>query len=101
MTVGLLHPGEMGRLSAVRNLMAAGGVDQAVAMRISGHRTVSTFQRYRIVSDDVHAALARTEAATRALAEGTAKGRSPAKGTIGGQKQARGATGPPCVYRKR
>jgi len=39
------------RRSAVRNLMAA-GVDQSVAMRVTGHQTISVFQRYRIVSDD-------------------------------------------------
>ena len=53
------------RRSAVRNLVAA-GVDQAVAMRITGHKTVSVFQRYRIVADDdVRAALERTEAANK------------------------------------
>jgi integrase len=51
------------RRSAVRNLMAA-GVDQTVAMRVTGHQTISVFQRYRIVSDDdVRAALVRTQAA--------------------------------------
>jgi integrase len=51
------------RRSAVRNLVAA-GVDQAVAMRITGHKTASVFQRYRIVADDdVRSALERTEAA--------------------------------------
>ena len=35
-------------------------------MRITGHRTASVFQRYRIVSDDdVRAALERTEQATK------------------------------------
>jgi hypothetical protein len=35
-----------------------GGVDQAVAMRIMGHKMASVFQRYRIVADDnVRAAL--------------------------------------------
>src|SRR5206468_8478022 len=51
------------RRSAVRNLVAA-GVDQAVAMRVTGHQTISVFQRYRIVSDDdVRTALERTQAA--------------------------------------
>ena len=51
------------RRSAVRNLVA-GGVDQALAMRVTGHQTISVFQRYRIVSDDdVRTALERTQAA--------------------------------------
>ncbi len=37
------------RRSAVRNLINA-GVDQSTAMRITGHRTVSVFQRYNIIS---------------------------------------------------
>jgi integrase len=59
------------RRSAVRNLVAA-GVDQAVAMRVTGHQTISVFQRYRIVSDDdVRAALERTQAALAHAVEGT------------------------------
>jgi|GEM_PF-444741 len=39
------------RRSAVRNSIRAGN-DQATAMSISGHRTVSTFQRYNIINDE-------------------------------------------------
>ena len=39
------------RRSAVRNLINA-GVDQATAMKITGHRTVSVFQRYNIISTE-------------------------------------------------
>ncbi len=39
-------------------------------MRITGHKTVTVFQRYRIVADeDVRAALARTDAAIKATTE--------------------------------
>jgi integrase len=45
------------RRSAIRNLIRT-GTPQSVAMKISGHRTVSTFLRYDIVSDeDMRAAL--------------------------------------------
>jgi len=53
------------RRSAVRNLERA-GVSQAVAMKITGHKTASTYRRYRIVDEtDMREALARTEATIR------------------------------------
>jgi hypothetical protein len=53
------------RRSAVRNLTNA-GVDQATAIRISGHRALSVFLRYNIESTkQLHAAMAKFRTTTQ------------------------------------
>jgi len=63
-TAGLppsLRPYDL-RRTALRNLIR-GGTDYTVAMRISGHRTRSTFDRYNITStEDIREAILRTAA---------------------------------------
>src|ERR1017187_5605494 len=49
------------RRSSVRNLIRS-GVPRRIAMKISGHLTESTFERYNIVdSTDLHEAMAKVE----------------------------------------
>jgi integrase len=51
------------RRSAVRNLINA-GVDQATAMKITGHKAIHVFQRYNIVStEQLHDAMAKVRKA--------------------------------------
>ena len=49
------------RRSGVRNLIRS-GVPRRIAMKISGHLSESTFERYNIVdSTDLHEAMAKVE----------------------------------------
>lgn len=58
------------RRSAVRNLIRS-GVSQAVAMRITGHQTISVFHRYDIVNEeDIRQAQERLQRYLKASEEG-------------------------------
>ena len=61
------------RRFAVRNLIHA-GVEQAIAMKVSGHKTVSMFQRYNIIlTDDMRRAMEQTEQYRQSAAKSQAK----------------------------
>jgi len=46
--------------------MTKAGVDQTVAMKITGHKSTSVYRRYRIVDEkDLRDALAKTQASLR------------------------------------
>ena len=54
------------RRSAVRNMEKSGAVTQAVAMKITGHKTDSVYRRYRIVDEaDIERALEKTSGSIR------------------------------------
>ncbi len=54
------------RRSAVRNMDKSGHVTQAVAMKITGHKTDSVYRRYRIVDEaDIERALEKTQESNR------------------------------------
>lgn len=59
------------RLSAIKNLMKA-GVNEKVAMKISGHKTRDVFDRYHIVdTEDVVEAMRRVQQSVRQVASTT------------------------------
>jgi integrase len=65
------------RRSASRNLVTVTGLPERVAMRITGHKTRATFDRYHIVStDDLTGAMERWQAAQQKLLSGSSNLRS-------------------------
>ena len=58
----------------LREFFDRAGMSQAGAMRLSGHKTVSVYKRYRIIDErDLQEALERTEAAVEQRRQVVAK----------------------------
>jgi integrase len=65
------------RRSAVRNMEKSGAVTQAVAMKITGHKTDSVYRRYRIVDEaDIERAMEKTQESIKQAPGSTVTGMS-------------------------